>query len=186
VRQGQSVGRARRYREYREPYYPRSVSVWVGEDDFYLTWADRCGRVFAAVLLPFLSGSAGDQQAEIWARIHGGPMKRKERQKLVGGLVHARDERFAKAYPRLHEWLTAARFEEGDEVREAPTVTLWASQGQWRGGLKDREEHLVLWLVGDTVQELLKLAESFCQDEAGPWRHDDSSSPLNGKRVKKS
>jgi hypothetical protein len=111
-------------------------------------------------------------------------MKRKERTKLIGGLIHASDDKLLKAYPLLHEWLTTARFEGSDETREAPTLTLWAQGGQWRLSLRDRAEHLVMWLVGDTVLEVLKLAESFCQDETGPWRVDDVSNERHGKRQK--
>jgi len=111
-------------------------------------------------------------------------MKRKERQKLVGGLIHAKDEKLAKMFPLLHEWMTAARFDEGEDTRDAPTITLWAQGGQWRLSLRDRAEHLVMWLVGDTVQEVLKLAEGFCQDEQGPWRVDDAMNDRHGKRAK--
>jgi len=111
-------------------------------------------------------------------------MKRKDRKNLVGGLIHARDDKLQKAYPALHEWMTSARFDDSEENREAPTLTLWAQGGQWRLSLRDRAEHLVMWLVGDTVLEVLKLAESFCQDEEGPWRVDDPAHERNGKRQK--
>ena len=111
-------------------------------------------------------------------------MKRKDRKNLIGGLIHARDEKLVKLYPMLHEWLTSARFDGSEDPREAPTLTLWAQGGQWRLSLRDRAEHLVMWLGGDTGQEVLKLAESFCQDEEGPWRVDDSSNERNGKRHK--
>jgi hypothetical protein len=113
-------------------------------------------------------------------------MKRKDASNLVGGLVHAKDDQAAKRFPLLHEWLTSARFDDSEDRREAPTLTLWAQGGQWRLSLRDRAEHLVMWLVGDTVLEVLKLAEAFCQDEGGPWRVDDQANPQNGKRVKKS
>jgi len=171
---------------YREKYYPRGLSVWVSTWWFTLFWADKTGRVYSGETRDFLSQDAEAQRAEIWSCIHGGPMKRKERAKLTGGLVHASDDRMAKAYPRLHEWMTAARYDDGDENRESPTLTLWAQGGQFRLSLRDRAEELVMWLVGDTVLEVLKLAEAFCQDEAGPWRVDDHSSPHNGKRLRKS
>jgi hypothetical protein len=173
-----------RYRRWRERWYPRRVSVWVSQDEFVLLWSTRTGFVLSAVIRRFVLRDADGQRREIWSAIHEGPMKRKERQKLVGGMIHARDEKLSKLFPLLHDWMTAAKFESDDETREAPTLTMWAQGGQWRLSLRDRAEHLVMWLVGDTVLEVLKLAESFCQDEQGPWRVDDVSNDRHGKRAK--
>lgn len=185
---GKTACRCRRLplRKWRERWYPRNVSVWVSRSGYVLAWASRTGFVYSMVCGLFHSVTADGQRSEIWAAIHEGPMKRKERAKITGGLSHASDDNLAKRFPLLHEWMTSARFEDGAESREAPTVTLWAQGGQWRLSLRDRAECLVLWLVGDTVLEVLKLAESFCQDESGPWRVDDHTSPSNGKRLRRS
>lgn len=176
----------RHYRRWHERWYPRAVRVWVSRDDFALLWSNQFARVYSGALVRFVSGDADGQRREIWNRIHEGPMKRKERSALVGGLIHASPEELTKRWPRLAEFMTAARFEGSDDTREAPTITIWASGGQWKMSIRDRSEQLVMWLSAETLVELLKMAEGFCQDESGPWRVDDFLSERNGKRVKKS
>lgn len=56
---------------------------------------------------------------------------------------------------------------------------------EWKATLKDRAEGLVMWLSAGSLRELIKLMDSFCLAEDGPWRHDDHQHERNGKRVKK-
>jgi len=174
------------FRAHRERWFPSSARVFVSRKEFVVLWADRCHRVWSGGLFPFLSDDGDEQRAEVWQVLHGGPMKRKERTQLKGGLVHASADEFVKSFPLLGEFLTSARFDDSDETRESPTVTVWASGGQWKMSIRDRAEGLVMWLSADTVRELVKMANGFCQDTDGPWRVDDQSHANNGKRVKKS
>lgn len=113
-------------------------------------------------------------------------MKRKPRSELKSVRWHAEQDKLLKSYPALSEFMTAAVYEDGDEVRESPTVTLWASGGQWKCSVKDRAESLVMWLSAESLADLLRLLEQFVLEPEGPWRHDDMAHERNGKRVRKS
>lgn len=113
-------------------------------------------------------------------------MKRKKASAMASTLRHADPDKLLNGYPHLQEFLTAAVYEGEDTRREAPTVTVWCSGGFWKASVKDRSEGLVMWLQGSTVLELLSQLELFVMEEEGPWRHDESTHPRNGKRQQKS
>jgi hypothetical protein len=112
-------------------------------------------------------------------------MKRKERSNLSALSYHVADDKLLAGYPELSEFLRAATFEGEDGRREAPTLTLWASAGEWKLAVKDRAENLVMWLSGPTLLDVLQTAECFVGSSEGPWRHDETGHERNGKRVKK-
>jgi hypothetical protein len=112
-------------------------------------------------------------------------MKRPSPQSVANSVDHASSAEVKKRWPALHEWLTAGRFEEDGAVRAAPTVTIWAAGGQWKGCLRDKELGLVLWLGADTLSKLVDLADGIVLSPDCPWRHDDNQHERNGKRVKK-
>lgn len=177
---------ARRCREWKWRYLPRSVRVWVTRRAYAVLFITRHGYTIRGVCLPFLSGDAGPQRGEIMRTIWGcQAMKRKDPKKVKTLATHASSDGL-KEWPSLCEWLTAARFEGSEERRESPTLTIWCAGGQWRASLKDRAEGLVMWLSAATLPELAQLAELLCLSPEGPWRHDEQSHERNGKRVKKS
>lgn len=172
-------------REWRSGYLRRSVRVWVSRERFYLLASTQLGCVYAGAVVPFVRRNADGQRSQILQHLWSWPMKRKDLSKMKGSLLHAESDELKKVYPNLAEWMTAATFEGSKDRREAPTVTIWATGGQWRASLKDRAEGLVLWLSAGTLVELLDLAEAFVLSAEAPWRHDDTTHERNGKRVKK-
>lgn len=113
-------------------------------------------------------------------------MKRKELKSPSLSKDHAPPDELSSRWKSLGEWLTCAVWEDTKEVRQAPTVTIWAQGGQWKCCLRDRDRKLVMWLAAQSLSELVELADSIVLSPDAPWRHDDSANERNGKRVKKS
>lgn len=148
-----------------------------------LFFTTRRGFTYECVHLSFVSYDSAHQKQEIGDAIwEVRNVRKKDRKKTPGAGLHASPDLVKGHYPNLAEWMTAALYEDG-EKREAPTMTLWASGGQWKLTLKDRAEGLVMWLSAEKLLELLMLAEQFCQEEEAPWRVDDYT-PNHGKRKK--
>lgn len=157
--------------------------MYVTPDHATVVFQTRGGFQYHCLNLPLLSFGPDAQKQEIADAIWGfQAMRKKDRAKTPGAGLHASPDLLRGHYPKLAEWLTSAQYDDRTP-REAPTVTLWASGGQWKMTLKDRAEGLVMWLSAEKLLELLMLAEQFCQEEEGPWRVDDYS-PQNGKRKK--
>lgn len=170
---------------WRWKYIPRNAEVYVWEDKFLLRWVSKSGFAYCSVIVPFASRDGEDQRMEIFTRIWEGPVKRKDVKKIAGVKWHADPKELQKLYPNLSEFLTAAVYEGGSEIRESPTVTLWCSGGEWKCSVKDRAEHLVMWLSDISLVALVQLLEDFCLNVNGPWRHEDAAHERNGKRVRK-
>lgn len=170
---------------YRDHPWGRHLGVWVTRDSYVLFRYAPTGFLLGGVVLPFHSSSTDDQRLELAHAVWGGePMRRKDVSASAGTALHASPDLLKGHYPALAEWLTAAVYEDGTR-REAPTLTIWASGGQWRLSLKDRAEGLVMWLSAEKLLEVMQLAELFCLSEEGPWRVDDYADKNNGKRLKK-
>jgi hypothetical protein len=178
------VARATIHR-YVDRYFPLGVRVWVTPTRLVLLWVTRDGRTYSGRCLPFLSQDGDNQLAQVWASIHGGPMKRKDLAKSKSATLHADPDGLSQAFPKLSEFMTAAVFEGSKDRRESPTVTFWATGGSWRASVKDRAEGVVLWLSAPNIGELLAMMEEFVLSAEAPWRHDQEQHERNGKRVKK-
>lgn len=175
--------RSRGLVRWKTKQFGRGVFVYVTQDAAEVLFTSRSGFLYKGAHLPFVSSCGADQKQEIADAIWGcRNMKKKDRAKTPGAGMHASPDLLKGHFPKLAEWLTAAVYEDGTS-REAPTFTLWASGGQWKATLKDRAEGLVMWLSAEKLLELIGMAESFCQEEEGPWRVDDYS-PNHGKRKK--
>lgn len=111
-------------------------------------------------------------------------MKRKDVNAMAGARVHAAPGALAETHPNLAEFMTAAVFGENGtlEQREAPTITVWCSGGQWRASVKDRAEGLVLFVAAESWPELWQMIDLFVMEESAPWRHDEGSLPRLRKK----
>lgn len=172
------------YRQYREKYVPRGTRVYVSRDSYVVHFTSRTGYCLACLTGRFASSTVDEQLDELWSVIHGGAMQRKNLRGSSLNDSHARADDIAKLWPRLVEFMTAAKFEGSDEPRAAPTLTIWAQGGVWRCTVRDRAEGLVLWLSDEKLDDLLSLADAFCQDAEGPWRHDEVQNGKSNVRVK--
>ena len=166
-------------------YLPVGLSVWLCRSHFCVLRRTRSGYVYACTVVRFVSTDGDAQLAQLWNSIHEGRMKRPTVESASRPVHHARSAEVEKRWPSLHEWMTAATWEEDGTPRTAPTVTLWAAQGQWKAVLRDRDLGVVLWLAADGLPELLKLMDGLVLCESAPWRHDEQGHERNGKRVKK-
>lgn len=172
-------------RRWRYRYLPRNVRVYVSPQVFFITWVARGGFIYSCDLVPFLSSDGDGQRQQIFNRIWEGPMKRKDKGSVAALRYHAPDDKLLRAYPVLSEFLRSAKFDDEEEVRTAPTLTLWCQAGEWKVSVKDRAEGLVMWLNAGSLTELLQLLEMFVGSSDGPWRHDEIGHERNGKRKKK-
>lgn len=172
-------------KRYRSHPWGRHLGVWVLRDSYVLLRYAPTGHILGGRILPFHATSADAQKLELAHSVwEGEPMKRKDVSATAGTTLHASPDLLKGHYPNLAEWLTAAVYDDGAR-RESPTLTVWASGGQWRLSLKDRAEQLVMWLSAEKLLEVMQLAELFVLSEEGPWRQDDYAKEDKGKRVKK-
>lgn len=163
---------------------PRHLShLLVSPRSFVPVFRAEWGRDRMGLPVPFLSAVADHQRAQLWRFVWGipggGQVKRKEVSKTA-----AQDHAARAGLDKLAnfaEWMTSGVFEDGS-ARQAPTVTVWCSAGEWKCNLRDRAEGLCLWLSADTWAELVKLINDYCQASAAPWRVDDGG-PQDGKRL---
>jgi hypothetical protein len=163
----------------------RGVEVWVWPDWFVVRRITANGFPLGTACLPFSAPDAQAQKLEVARAIWGGiAMKRKDVSRNGTVSRHAGDELVKLHWPNLGEWLTSAVYDDGTK-REAPTVTIWATGGQWKLSLKDRAEGLVMWLNAEKLLELLQMADLFCMADDAPWRIDEFGSADKGKRAKK-
>lgn len=174
------------FRRLKCRYLRRDAEVWVLPQCFLAQVRSRSGFVWDSALVPFVSGNGDEQLGEILRFFWRWPVKRKDSKKIASAKVHASPGDLSKQFPQLSEFMTAAKFEGEQDVRESPTITVWCSGGLWRCSVKDRAEGLVMWLSAETPRELMDIVEGFVFSNDAPWRHDDQAHERNGKRVRKS
>lgn len=180
------IGGDNRWRRLVDRNFPVGLSVWLCRSHYCLLCRARTGHVYSCSVVRFVSEDGDEQLAQLWSSIHEGRMKKPIIDSPSRPVNHAVSAEVQKRWPALHEWLTAATWEEDGTARTAPTLTLWAHQGQWKVVLRDREVGVVMWLSADNLPELMKLADGLVLTEGAPWRHDQEGHERNGKRVKKS
>ena len=170
---------------YRRHPWGQGVLVYVLPEQYIVLRRSRTGHVYGSALLPFLTEGVENQRLEVARSIWGGAgMKRKDPSSVPGLSLHASPDLLKGNWPSLAEWLTSALYEDGGR-RESPTLTVWASAGQWKLSLKDRAEGLVMWLSAEKLLEVLQLAELLVLSADAPWRHDEWGDEKKGKRAKK-
>lgn len=171
--------------EFRWRYLPRPVRVWISPAGFLLQWSAKGGFVYSQRFYYWRLGPRAGRKQQVMDRVWEGPMKRKTASAMASLRHHAEPDKWLSAFPQLNEFMTAAVYEGEEGRRDSPTVTIWASGGEWKATVKDRAEGLVMWLSAGSLRELVKLMDTFVLAEDGPWRHDDQSHSRNGKRVRK-
>lgn len=157
--------------------------MFVSEVGFAVLYATRLGFTYRGRWLPFTVDGSQEQKLQVSRCVwEGREVKKKKSKAGDAARLHASPDLLKGHYPNLAEFLTTGVYEDG-ERRESPTITLWASGGQWKAILKDRAEGLVMWLSEEKLLALLMMAEQMCLEEDGPWRVDDQG-PYHGKRKK--
>lgn len=111
-------------------------------------------------------------------------LRRRESRKgqgLATGAVPA--EGLLADLPALREFLTAAEWPDG-EPRKTGTVLLFLGDaGRLQVMLNDRDQQLVAFLTGDSLEGLLHAANRAVVDEAADWRASrDSKAGRGGRR----
>lgn len=158
--------------------------MFVSRGAFVVLWVTRGAFVYAGAHGVFDSPDGEDQTKQVMNTVWRGPVKKKDLGKMKGTLLHADPNGLKEKYPNFAEFMTAASFEGSTDRRVAPTITFWADGGQWKCNVRDREEGLCMWLSGGSLRELLDVIEMFCQEEEGPWRHDEVAHDRYKKRKK--
>lgn len=171
---------------WRWNYLPRNVAVWLCPDGFLVQWRNCGGFVYASTWRWWRLGKRSDRPQQVMDVVWEGPMKRKALSSIASVRSHAPEDKWLSGFSNLQQFMLDAAFEGEEGRREAPTVTIWAGGGEWKAAVKDRSEGLVMWLSAPSLRELVKLMDTFCLSEDGPWRHDDHQHERNGKRKAKS
>ena len=159
--------------------------MYVSEECYAVLRTVQSGHVVSGACLHFVSHDAFSQRVEIntyiWERM---TMKKKDVKSLATARMHANPGGLLEDFPNLGEFLTCAVFDDGAR-RESPSVTVWASGGQWKCAIKDRAESLVMWLSAEGLKELFQMMDLFVLEEDAPWRQDEYANPDKGKRLKR-
>jgi hypothetical protein len=167
-------------------YIPPGVSVWLGRGFFYLQWSNRRGFMYRSVMKRFPGLHPRNNRQYLMDATREKDMRRKVVANIPTAAFHASADPLLAKFKDLDEFLRSATFEGQTEMREAPTITLWAGGGQWKVSVKDRAENLVLWLSASTLTDLLVLLDSMVLSEEAPWRCDENGHERKGKRIQKS
>lgn len=174
-----------RVRRWRFRYLPPGVAVWVTREGFLLQYSSREGYVWFSSWSWWKSDDGQEQKQQVFNLIWEIQMKRRNLSEVSSVQWHVAEDKWLGKYPTFSEFMRAATFEGEEGVRESPTLTVWASGGQWKLSIRDRAEKLVMWLSATNLEELFYVVEEMLGSNDGPWRHDDSRSQDNGKRVRK-
>lgn len=94
--------------------------------------------------------------------------KSQPNQALLAGKV---DEEFKKKFPALWEFLTVARYEDG-QARETSTISISVADDGYKVCLRDRDNGRCLWVTGMTFFDTLKTLEATLKSEDAPWVRD--------------
>lgn len=88
---------------------------------------------------------------------------------ISGVEISDRGDSLQLAYPRLTEFLTATRWEDGSERQTSTLMVLW-EDGRWKGCLHDRAEERSGWISSRTWGDLLAALETALVEEDLDWR----------------
>ena len=91
------------------------------------------------------------------------------------GYRAAADERLARDFPHLHEWMVRTECE-GKE-RETGTLIISCGDGDWKGCLSDRDTGLVLWRTGSSMADLMGALEKALRNPRSDWRRKKEYKP---------
>lgn len=162
------------------------VFLWVTRETTVVVWRPRrywqrdCQLVFPTGVWDI------DEQAfvEGWIVSLLRKISEVDRRKLTAPAVS--DPDLDRAYPGLHEYLTAARYVDGTP-RQVSTLLIFVSEGQWKGMLRDKDNARCLWATASSYDQVLEVLEALLQAPEAPWRADRSAEQpeatrLNGKR----
>jgi len=72
-------------------------------------------------------------------------------------------------HPELYQFLSAARYPDGGD-RRTGTMLIFTDQGTLKMCLSDRDQSLVAFLTGDSLDGLLDAAEAGLREDALEWR----------------
>jgi len=78
---------------------------------------------------------------------------------------------FREAWPCLHEWMSADKWEDGGP-RATTTLFLFVDAGCLKVMLKDRDAGRVLFLSAASLDELLAGLEARLREGTGEWKVD--------------
>lgn len=87
----------------------------------------------------------------------------------TAGAAMPTDERFAKKYPALFEFMTAVCYPDG-QVRTPSSLLVFAEEGQFKMCLSERDRELALWGTGGTFEEALQVLERRLASDRPDWR----------------
>lgn len=104
----------------------------------------------------------------VWEEVMKRPESPKEDAQATG-LVN--DEKFVKGYPKVHEFLTCTRWDDGG-LRQPGTMTLFIESGVWKACLNDRENEMSMYATGETTAGCLKALEArLAGEQPADWRN---------------
>lgn len=81
----------------------------------------------------------------------------------------AADEWLGTTWPTVTEYLTVNVWPDG-KPRTVSSLVIFVEDGQWKGCLSDRDDGMVLFATGRSVQGLLTALEGLLTSEEPPWR----------------
>jgi len=86
-----------------------------------------------------------------------------------GGTDAPSDPKFASHYPALWEYLSVTRLEDGS-TRKLAKLSLSVQDGRWCACFVDEDNKRLMFISGETYDQLLKSLEKHLANETAEWR----------------
>jgi hypothetical protein len=145
--------------------YLRSTTLWV-------VTTTPIGRVVDAFSVPWNDGAVGREALKLAEGAADMALQRRKKITEAGlGRLRVKPCALAKAHPDLWEFLTLTEWKKG-EPREPGTMFIILQEGILKCCLGDRDNDEVMWVAGESLEQLLGVLEAALGDPQADWRID--------------
>lgn len=93
------------------------------------------------------------------------------------------DSKFAKDWPAVYEYMTESKYPDGT-ARKTSSLTLFCEDCQLKLCLTEKNEGLVLFAAGKTLQTALNALDGLLAGEETPWRKSQYGATQRGGKAK--
>lgn len=164
--------REERSRRSQAWWYQRGVRLYYGDPECVLAVLDYFGRPGPRWMMVPLHPEVGTDPWELVERWSQMLLRKELAPKATENAgASLADPQFAKKYPTL--WLYLSQTKWDDETLRLPSgLTVFVSDGLFKGLLKENNEQLCLWVAAPSFFGVLEALEMALNCPAPDWRND--------------
>lgn len=169
----------------------RATRPWWVSAGWFVTWDRR--RVYGwrqwrggHVTRPFSFPHRGRSYLTVLGDIERtiAMLQKSTKPKVDGAAPQVVDPGLAKRCPALAAHLCQSLWDDGSP-RQTSTLSVFTGDGAWKACLRDRENHLCLWVAATSFDRLTGALETALGDENTVWRHDRQVPGETASRTRK-